>query len=285
MRRVLTRPVTITGRNVFGLPAYVALRPIETRGVWWQPREGAKPVLISHTRLESRAFHCIALSLHPRRWSLHIPEHLLGILCAAGMDGLMVQTGRTGLPYDGCAKLFWEALEPASREEGELLRYTPNEPVEVRVGGDSAKSIQFLPDTQASTLRITVTVDYADVGTHTLSVALDEVDLALLAASRPWGRTWVSELAATICGTRSRFVWFDREDHHAQREQKLTEVAWHRILDLLGALLHAFPSGGMLVGTIESMPRVGHAADVRLVQQLHRVGVQPVRAGRRLGVV
>ena len=60
------------------------------------------------------------LTLRWKKFVLRIPEHLLGLIFNLGLDGVLVTPRAFRLPYDGRAKIFWDAIRPALRPSGTL---------------------------------------------------------------------------------------------------------------------------------------------------------------------
>lgn len=264
-RRILTNPVTIHGRGAFGGDAELTLKPTDQPGIFWSV-EG-EDIPLSKTRISAHPrFHFLALSYG--RSILRVPEHLLGFLYACGIDEVSIHSKR--LPYDGCAKQFYEQILGAEdvRTTGKFAYYTVNEPVEVSL--QSGRTLQFIPNESPGALEYEIKIDYRGIGRYALCSNLFAADLRQLACSRAFGRGYLKFLSERL-GRFEQYVWLDDTG-----PKGLEEIAQHRLLDLLGALTYVTPPKGRLVGKVVSPPFAGHRTDMLLLEGIDRVGLHKV---------
>ncbi|HEY4502504.1 MAG TPA: UDP-3-O-acyl-N-acetylglucosamine deacetylase [Candidatus Paceibacterota bacterium] len=266
MRRyVLNKPITILGRGAFGGNANLTLEPVDKLGIFWNINGMDVPLgktrIVAHPRLHY-------LALLSGKNILRVPEHLLGFLYASGIDGVSTHSKR--LPYDGCAQEFYEQVFCSDdlRLKDHFDCYTTNESVGVPAA--NGRMLEFKPSNNPCTLTYDIEIQYQGIGMYTLCGDLFPEDLEKLASSRPFGRTHL-KLLSRLLGRTNQYVWLGEVGSRG-----LEEIAYHRLLDLLGALIHATPPGGRLVGNIISPPFAGHRTDILLLHELHRVGLRKV---------
>ncbi len=133
-RTELSRPVLVTGPSFLGLETTCILEPVRQPGIYVKLPTG-NPIPLSEMTLGvNRLFRFLTL-----RWKksiLRIPEHLLGLIFNLGLDGVLIIPQEFRLPYDGRAKLFWEAIRPALRQSGNLDWLTVPTPLAVTASTD-----------------------------------------------------------------------------------------------------------------------------------------------------
>lgn len=269
-RFFVDQPLRLSGNSFLGLPTKLEVKPHHEPGIWWEIPSGEK-VCVRDAVLDShKLFHYMTLKW--RHEVLRIPEHLLGLFFAIGIDGICIIPHKSRLPYDGCAKSFWKGIKPALSSGGMLGCYTPDTAVEIKTG--TGRSIRFSPDETAETLTYQIGVEYEGVGDYILTGSLDTVDIEALTSSRPYGRTMVHNKLSRIFLREHQYVWFQNNDNKTTINAKLGEIALHRLLDLLGALMCISPPNGRLVGKIVTQPFVGHSMDLLLLNSLRKVGLK-----------
>ncbi|MCW9054625.1 MAG: UDP-3-O-acyl-N-acetylglucosamine deacetylase [Candidatus Pacebacteria bacterium] len=262
IRNTLLKEVEINGRDAFGKTARVVLSPIGAPGIYWNADGTDVPLdkvcITAHPYL-----HCLKLS--HKKAELYVPEHLLGYLYAAGVDGVRISASR--LPYDGCAVLFHKMIGPQLKRSGVFSCVTPTTMIEIPVC--SGRSLEIHPSeetNQTRTLVYRIVVNYESIGESILEGDLDQIDIAALSHARPYGRP-VLKVLSQIFGRKDQFVWFEQNEGISSQE-KLEEIATHRLLDLLGALLCVTPKGTRLAGRIISPQFANHQSDMLLVEEL-----------------
>ena len=259
----------IFGRGIFGSRTTLTITPTKESGIFWKPKN-AEPILLCDARLSANPLHYLTLRCHD--WVLRMPEHLLGCLGALGVDGIVFSPENSSLPYGRGAQLFYEALLPHLEARGTFPHYTPKERIFVEAG--PGRFIRFMPS-DSPELHYCVQVNYPDVGYTTLEGTLERADLRALCCARPYGRNKFYKLLSKILVHHKTALWFEENDSDEKQQEKLNEIAWHRLLDLLGALLWVTPPGAALSGRIVTR-LVGHAADMELAKELTRVGLRQI---------
>lgn len=257
---MLSRPVTIAGRDIWGRHVRLALEPAEVPGWFW--RVGAAdipltPNILVHRRQRLVLAHGAA--------ELHIVEHLLALRVVAGVDGVRIVSEASWLPYDGSAEMFWRALEPALVEGAELV------PAKIEgafsTGGDRCVAYS---GADIGGLDVGVSIDYPGLGATQLQQrfpargASMEAIIATKAPGWPPGRRNIVRPLSWIGWPHlGNAVW---PQEHSPAET-LGLFARHRLLDIAGAVAVLCPPGGILTGHISSHCG-GHAQDVELVRLL-----------------
>jgi hypothetical protein len=257
---VLTRPVLVAGRDIWGRRTQVVLEPAGTPGWFW--RVGAEDISLNPDILVQRRHRLVLVH---RRAALHIVEHLLALRVIIGVDGVRIVPKSSWLPYDGSAAMFWGALEPALAEGDDL--------VPARIAGDFSAGGErpvTYDGVATDALEINVAIDYPGLGATELSQcfptrdAAAETIIATKAGGWPPGRRNIARAMAAIGWPHlGNAVW--PQDYPPAEALQL--FARHRLLDLAGAIAVLCPPGGILCGRISSS-RAGHAQDVELVRLL-----------------
>jgi UDP-3-O-acyl-N-acetylglucosamine deacetylase len=276
-RTELTRPVVVTGASFIGRDARCVLEPIAQRGVHVRLPHGEIVQLGAMTLGVNRQLRYLTLAC--RGHVLRIPEHLLGLIFALGLDGFVIALEDFRLPYDGRAKIFWDALEEARRHAGPLEWFTPPAPLTVSAAAD--RYIKLVPAAAGSRqLSFEINVGYPELGETTLrGIVGEEADHERLASARAYWRTKTRRAVARIA---RGFGWphddigvWPNSDMASDKAIVLDELCWHRLLDMLGMFAALMPPGGRIAGSVVTR-RVGHAADIALMQQVKSTRLVPV---------
>jgi UDP-3-O-acyl-N-acetylglucosamine deacetylase len=276
-RTALTTPVVATGASFLGRDTACVLEPISQRGI--------------HVRMPGGEVVPLgAMAFGVNRWGrfltlrysdhvLRIPEHLLGLIFASGLDGVVIAPQDFRLPYDGCAKLFWDALKVARQPAGSLDWFTPAAPVTVAAAPD--RSIELVPAAAGSRrLSFEINVGYPELGEMTLrGIVGEEQDLERLSSARAYWRTKTHRALARVA---RRLGWphgdigvWPAATAPAEKARVLEELCWHRLLDMLGMFAALMPPGGRIAGAVVTR-RVGHEADLALIQRIQQQRLVPV---------
>jgi UDP-3-O-acyl-N-acetylglucosamine deacetylase len=276
-RTELNHPVVVEGPSFLGFPARCVLAPSEQRGIHLRLPDGAVVPLGAMTLSVNRLFRF--LTLRHGRHVLRIPEHLLGLLFALGLDSVTIAPGEFRLPYDGRAKLYWDAIKAARRHAGPLDWFTPAAPLKI-AAGDDGRAIELIPAAPGERrFAFEIEVGYPELGTKTLrGIVGEESDLERLFTARPY---WKTQMRRRVARIARRLgwpqgdigVWLTSDGSAAPSADAkalvLDELCWHRLLDMLGMFAAVMPPGGRIAGAVTTR-RVGHAADVALMQAMKR---------------
>jgi UDP-3-O-acyl-N-acetylglucosamine deacetylase len=257
---VLTRPVAIAGRDIWGRRVRLTLEPTEAPGWFW--RVGAADIPLTPNILVHRWQRLV---LAYRAAELHIVEHLLALRIVAGVDSVRIVSEASWLPYDGSAEMFWRALQPALEEGVELA--TAKIAGVFSTGGDRCVGYS---GADIGGLEVAVAIDYPGLGATELQQrfpargASMETIIATKAPGWPPGRRNIVRPLSWIGWPHlGNAVW--PQEHPPATALEL--FARHRLLDIAGAVAVLCPPGGILTGRIVS-ERAGHAQDVELVRLL-----------------
>jgi UDP-3-O-acyl-N-acetylglucosamine deacetylase len=267
-RTELTRPVTITGPSFLGRDAQCIIEPVAQRGVFMRLPDGEIVPLGAMTLDVNRLLRYLTLTY--RDHVLRIPEHLLGLIFALGLDGIVIGLAAFRLPYDGRAKVFWDALKAARRPAGTLDWFTPPAPMTVRTGD---RYIELVPAVAGSRqFSFEIEVGYPELGETTLrGIVGEEADHPRLAGSRAYWRTRmrraVARLARGLGWPHDDIGVWPGSDAADSKALVLEELCWHRLLDMLGMFAALMPPGGRIAGSVVTR-RVGHEADIALMRQM-----------------
>lgn len=257
---MLTRPVLVAGRDIWGRRVRLTLEPAGAPGWFWRVGDADIPLtpdVLVHRRQR--------LTLARGAAELHVVEHLLALRVIAGVDGVRIICPASWLPYDGSAEMFWCSLQPALEEGDELTFAGING--SFSAGGD--RPVAYT-GTGGDRLEISVSIDYPGLGATELRQefpARDGSTETIIATKAPgWPprrRNIVRPLSWIGWPHLGNAVW--PQDYAPAEALQL--FARHRLLDIAGAIAVLCPPGGILAGRIESK-RAGHAQDVELVRQL-----------------
>ena len=280
-RTELNHPVAVEGPSFLGFASRCVLAPSEERGIHLRLPDGAVVPLGAMTLSVNRLFRF--LTLRSGRYVLRIPEHLLGLVFALGLDGVIIALDEFRLPYDGRAKLYWDAIKDARRHAGALDWFTPATKLTIAASG--GRSIELIPAAPGERgFAFAIEVGYPALGAKVLrGIAGEESDLERLFTARPY---WNTQLRRRVARWARRLGWpqgdigawpmndSPESDGNAEpsaeaKAKVLEELCWHRLLDMLGMFAAAMPPGGRIAGTVVTR-RVGHAADVALLRAMQR---------------
>ncbi len=261
---MLTRPVAVAGRDIWGRRVRLTLEPADAPGWFW--RVGGTDIPLTPDILVHRRHR---LTLAQGAAELHVVEHLLALRVIAGVDSVRIACPASWLPYDGSAEMFWRALRPALEEGDELFP--------AGIGGSfSAGGERPVTYTGAggNILEIDVAIDYPGLGATELRRVFPARDagaetiIATKAPGWPPGRRNIVRPLSWIGWPHlGNAVW--PQDHPPAETLQL--FARHRLLDIAGAIAVLCPPGGILTGRVTS-ERGGHAQDVELIRQLAAAG-------------
>jgi UDP-3-O-acyl-N-acetylglucosamine deacetylase len=270
-RTELSRPVLVSGSSAFGWETACVLEPVGDPGIHVRLPSGDAVPLSQMTLGVNRLLHF--LTLRSKRFVLRIPEHLLGLIFNLGLDGVLIIPRTSGLPYDGGARIFWDAIRPALRPSGTLEWLTVPAPLAVTTSPD--RYIKIVPAAPGCrSFAFDINVGYPELGEVTLrGVAGEAGQNELLSAARPYLRNRGIE----ACAALARMLgWPHGEiavsltaDTEGAKATLLEELCWHRLLDMLGSFMAVSPQGARIAGSIVTR-RVGHAADFALMGQIRK---------------
>ncbi len=270
----LTKTVFVSGHSFLGITTTCTIHPLVESGIFFKLPNGEKVPLSSMSLGVNTTFHFLTLAYGA--YQLNIPEHLLGMLYAVGLDKVMIELPKPRLPYSRGAKIYWDALKKNVVGSGYHHLCTPrqNVTVENKRGG----KIEFTPGVPGcEKLTYEIFVSYPELGEMTLTgVVGDANDFAELFSARSYMRTRAHRFLAQ---TASEFLnWphtdiavYKESDSEEARQAVLRELCFHRLLDLLGALMHVCPKGNRIVGHMKTR-FTGHEGDVELVQKMRPMG-------------
>ena len=262
-RLILTRPVTLTGRDVFGRPAWITLEPTDGIDWVWRLPDGRDipimPYMIEHRRRRAVVAY--------DNYLLNEIEHV-GILRAYGARNIRVSVGPHGWPpYDGCAHTLWRTVLPRLEADGELLPYRTAPAVGIDPS-DQTRRVYYSPE--GTDLNITGIINYFMLQGANFSFCHNgRANLLPLVRARTLG--WPPSIKYPLQLASMLGLWpheacinwpFDRPSGEV-----LEEAGRHRMLDLLGLLNFAAPARHHLTGWINSQ-KGGHRTDVRLLRQI-----------------
>ncbi len=268
-RTELSRPVLISGPSAFGWKTSCVLEPVRDSGIHVRlPTGGAVP-LSDMTLGVNRLLHFLTLSW--KKFVLRVPEHLLGLIFNLGLDGVLITPTKFRLPYDGRAKIFWDAIRPALRPAGALEWLTVPAPLSVIVSPD--RYIKIIPaEPGCRGFAFDINVGYPELGEATLrGVAGEAGQRELLSSARPYLRNRrigaFAAVARLLGWPHGEITVSLTADSDEAKTALLEELCWHRLLDMLGSFMAVSPQGGRIAGSIVTR-RVGHAADIELMRQI-----------------
>jgi UDP-3-O-acyl-N-acetylglucosamine deacetylase len=270
-RTELSRPVLVSGPSAFGWETTCVLEPVRDPGIYVRLPTGVAVPLSEMTLGVNRLLHF--LTLRWKKFILRVPEHLLGLVFNLGLDGVLITPRTFRLPYDGRAKIFWDAIRPALRPSGTLEWLTVPAPLSVTASPD--RYIKIVPAAPGCrSFAFDVNVGYPELGEVTLrGIAGEAGQSERLSSARPYLRNRGIE----ACAALARMLgWPHGEitvsltaNTDKAKTALLEELCWHRLLDMLGSFMAASPQGGRIAGSIVTR-RVGHAADIELMQQIRK---------------
>jgi UDP-3-O-acyl-N-acetylglucosamine deacetylase len=270
-RSELSRPVLVTGPSFLGLETTCILEPVRHPGIHVKLPTGNAVPLSEMTLGVNRLFRFLTL-----RWKksiLRIPEHLLGLIFNLGLDSVLIIPQEFRLPYDGRARIFWDAIRPALRQSGKLDWHTVPTPLAVIASTDRYIKI-FPAEHGCKTFKFDINVSYPELGEVKLrGVAGEKGQNEQLSSARPYLRNQRFQALASLARS---FGWPQGEiavsltsDTDEAKTALLEELCWHRLLDMLGSFMAVCPQGGRIAGLIVTR-RVGHAVDIELMRQIKK---------------
>ena len=274
----LTRPVTVEGRNYFGLPAKLHFAPSKKPGWFWQNKPSSEPRFINST--------CVAanpdrLSLVDGSKHLESYEHY-GLARLSGIDGVIVSCDRAFPPYHGRPHEVCQRLISASeRRSVKPHWYTVKKAVEFRYFCEP-RAITFQPPPKglALSLYVTTIIDEKRLGRYEFDFEVGKHDLPEIFQAYADGRPprkhlpfwlklpiWASSfpLLAAFWRHHERFTGLENQEHQTLLEQ----LAFYRLGNLLGALSLLLPPQGQLAGHVIS-ERANCDLDFNLIQKIER---------------
>jgi UDP-3-O-acyl-N-acetylglucosamine deacetylase len=283
-RTELNHPVVVEGPSFLGWPSRCVLAPAGERGIHLRLPDGAIVPLGAMTLSVNRLFRF--LTLRSGRHVLRIPEHLLGLVFALGLDRVTIALDQFRLPYDGRAKLYWDAIKDARRSAGPLDWFTPAAPLKIAASDD--RFIELIPAAPGDRrFAFEIEVGYPELGTKVLrGVVGEESDLERLFTARPY---WKTQMRRRVARLARRLGWpqgdigvwpindgptSDGAEGPSAESKALVldELCWHRLLDMLGMFAAVMPPGARIAGAVVTR-RVGHAADVALMHAMKRTAL------------
>lgn len=275
-RLVLTQTVIVRGHDFRGRPTYVIIRPVTKAGLFW--RVDGKDVLVTPHLLQKEYRQ---LTLQYNGHLMPICENLLA-LRYYGIDSVAIEMHpKHGLPYDGCAKIFLDAVKPFLRAEGKL------EPVALPLASchysresDSVKrSVSALGTEESAGLTLRVFIKYPKIGYGGHEFDLSQFEA--LASMKTLG--WPPRRARTLARVAKLFGWphYDHilwpQDYKGRPEELRLLITGNRALVFLGALAVATPPGKFFVGVVESVCG-GHHHDAVVAEEIwYRLVEEPIR--------
>ncbi len=270
-RTELSRPVLVTGPSFLGFETTCILEPVRHPGIHVKLPTGNAVPLSEMTLGVNRLFRFLTL-----RWKksiLRIPEHLLGLIFNLGLDGVLIIPQEFRLPYDGRAKIFWEAIRPALRQSGNLDWLTVPTPLAVTASPDRYIKI-FPAEHGCQTFKFDINVSYPELGEVTLrGIAGEKGQSEQLSSARPYLRNQrlqaIASLARSWGWPHGEIAVSLTSDTDEAKTALLEELCWHRLLDMLGSFMAVCPQGGRIAGLILTR-RVGHAVDIELMRQIKK---------------
>jgi UDP-3-O-acyl-N-acetylglucosamine deacetylase len=261
----------VTGPSFLGLETTCTLEPVGHPGIYVKPPTGDAVPLSGMTLGVNRLFRFLTL-----RWKksiLRIPEHLLGLIFNLGLDGVLITPREFRLPYDGRAKIFWDAIRPALRQSGNLDWLTVPTPLAVTASPDRYIKI-FPAEPGCQNFKFDINVSYPELGEVTLrGIAGEKGQSEQLASARPYLRNQRLQAFASLArswgwphGEAAVLLTSDTDE---AKTALLEELCWHRLLDMLASFMAVCPPGARIAGLIVTR-RVGHAVDIELMRQIKR---------------
>jgi UDP-3-O-acyl-N-acetylglucosamine deacetylase len=268
-RTELSRPVFVTGPSFLGLETTCILEPVRHPGIYVKLPTGDSVPLSEMTLGVNRVFRF--LTLRWKKSTLRIPEHLLGLIFNLGLDSVLIVPQEFRLPYDGRAKIFWEAIRPALRQSGNLDWLTVPTPLAATVLPDRYIKI-FPAEHGCQTFEFDINVSYPELGEVKLrGIAGEQGQSEQLSSARPYVRNQrhqaLGSLARSLGWPQGEIAVSLTSDTDAAKTALLQELCWHRLLDMLGSFMAVCPQGARIAGLIVTR-RVGHAVDIELMRQI-----------------
>jgi hypothetical protein len=305
MRRLtLKEPVSIKGTSPIALgsgPQGIEMRPLSLSdgqktkskngtGWYWETSDGTLvPIDMSmvHETEETLGGGLPAIKLHPRHYlyfqkgneRLNCVEHILA-LKTLGLDGVVIKAlnDSTWVPYDGRAKMYWEAIESHLKYDG-VLKPSALQVKDTYTDIDKkhgwTRSVTLDSSHGRDELVVKVRVDYKNFGGEKIIERRFPIDdpssmVDVLFSRSLMQPRWLESLLPLI----KEMGWphadnllkpseFDPQNP----EPYLNEIALHRMLDFLGAMALLAEAGTFVSGGLETN-RGNHFTDLAFLRQL-----------------
>lgn len=259
MNVVLSKPVTIKGMNIFGLPSKVTFHPAPDHllpGLYWKGEGGMTLTKLSDCSLSK---HRITLA-REGYGRLEAFEHV-GFLRWMGFHHLAIESNGWP-PFDGGAEHYLQALgsytRPSSRQDVSFK--TVSETVQLRDPNRDGWGIRIEPTT-IPRLRLYVSCDYPDLGAFERQFDLGGHSRELLEICEtntiglphrlyPWLKRIRSDIVR-----KSNWLAVLGEEEFKRR------ILLHRAQDLMGALSLLCSGESLFVGNVYSHC-AGHKHDL-----------------------
>jgi hypothetical protein len=308
-RLTLTAPVTITGPSPVALGLFARQQAIEMRplslsdmektrskdgtGWYWQTGGGTLvPIDMSLVR-EAKAMRAEGsptMNLHPRHYlyfqhgkeRLNCVEHILA-LKTLGLDGVVIKAlnGSHWVPYDGRAKMYWEAIENHLKYDGYLkpmaiqLHHTYQD-IDPKRGW--ARHVTLNSMDRRNELVVKVGVDYLKFGGREVIERHFPVDdlsnMMDVLYSRPLLQpAWLERYLKKLHWPHAENVLKPSEFMKENPDALKKEIALHRMLDLLGVIALLAESGAYVAGSLDT-DMGNHATDLGFLEKLKPVARQ-----------
>lgn len=255
-RLILKKRVTVEGRNIFGLRAFIEFSPTHKPGWHWQSKPEGEPLPIS-AELARNKFRRLVLADGYKQ--LGVWEHI-GSLRFTGLDGIVIKASANP-PYFGRPLEFWQELKPWCEPDGNYLPW--RKVAAHRFKRNGSRHMQMYPMRQGKDgLEIDIIIDYPGLGKKDFHFRLPEDDLEpIFEAYTIAFPTWLRWLA-NLWPHRGKINW----PKNMPVDDLLTRTAEHRLGDLLGDLSLSVHTG-LPSGCIHSRC-AGHKLDLDLVKSL-----------------
>lgn len=278
----LTGPVRHTGPNFWGRLSVLEIVPNpEKTGQLWDTGKAVVPITPDIMEADRRR-----VVLRHEGHTFNEWEHC-GPLRQAGLHHAIFKTGGVKNfwpPYDGCSMALWQAVAQNVVVDGTLKPWAP--PYVAIEGHILASNLPDEPGratsycAESNAARRGVLELYANIhfptiykdtvfGTYTSSSDPEGLLKIMGARTLGWPRSLypLSRLAGALGWPHHKhIVWPDAE---VSMRKCLQEVVEHRLLDMVGVLNFAAPTGHYLVGSFNST-RGNHQTDVSLLKGLWR---------------
>lgn len=259
----LSKPISVEGRDYWGRPAKLTFYPNNQPGWFWLYDKHEPSIQITAELLHSKLRR---IALIYEKCKLECFEHI-GVLRWLGLDGITIESS-SWPPYHGRSIELWHALKPAFQPTGEYLSWF--EPKKESCGfkeGDKSKYTRIKPDDDG--LKVSIICQFPGIGMEEISFEspadrrLLEISLEARALGWPLWTYHISRLASLIWWPHHNCITWLQE---LGPDETLRLTTLHRLLDLLGPLSIAHPTG-LIAANIESSMS-GHSADVEAIKGL-----------------
>lgn len=260
--RKLVHQVHIPGNSLFGFKTHITLTPTSKPGWFVRTSDGElTPITVSMMR---RGLSRNVNARVRRTFVLKIVEHLMAVRLGLGLyDGIIIEWPRRGIPYDGGAALFAEALRPVSALDREPGMHTVARKLGPFPTANGKGHISFAP-TELDALIIRAQVDYGNHGSAYIEWDDSKDSFEDIESSRGELKPHLRMLVRTVSlfGFPHGNAFADRK--RMPTSEWLTSVAKHHVIDVLGTLPFAI-GNGKLAGIYDGK-RAGHGDCIRLAQ-------------------